>query len=440
MSKIFASFPDNSTYDTERPDPNIASMWISTGNPYSESSFHHQFNDMAQFIVTPYHKIPDNTPYNIYIKCHNTSYAAYLEIIDGGLNKNYYYNMVIQDSKRGLVTWWFDQGWEKLLVTHHEQYHVLDWYGKLVLTLNCDNHPQNVNLLTGAEYDKDLFENINQTHGMRVHSVQPMEHLLNKSIAYENNFKNFTSLRIKTIESRTITHSPGLTYNRMPRPLRALLLAYLDEQNLIDKTNYSWGGVDLLPGLMPRNYRDWSTEQIIDHQLNTLVDQYGSIGEQYRDQAKSWYNKPTVNLSAENHDFDYARNPAENLNYIHAQWSNFQIVTETCYNHLTMLSEKSFKPFITLMPFIILGPAGSVQALRKRGYRTYDKWIDHSYDNHQLKFNERWQLFTTEVNRLYDLSPYEWADIKSQMLPDMIYNLYHFRSRSSNNHSNVFFS
>ena len=77
--------------------------------------------------------------------------------------------MVLQDSKRGLVTWWFDHGWEKLLVTHHEQYHVLDWYGKLVHTLNCDNHPQNVNLLTGAEYNKDLFENINQTYETHHH-------------------------------------------------------------------------------------------------------------------------------------------------------------------------------------------------------------------------------------------------------------------------------
>ena len=226
----------------------------------------------------------------------------------------------------------------------------------------------------------------------------------------------------------------------MPRPLRALLLAYLDEQNLIDSTNYSWGGIDLMSDLSPRDHSDWSIEQTIDNQLITLVQQYGSIGEQHRDQAKSWYNKPTVSLSAEDQDFDYTKNPAENLNYMHAQWSNFQIVTETCYNHLTMLSEKSFKPFITLMPFIILGPAGSVQALRKRGYRTYDTWIDHSYDNDQLKFNDRWHLFTNEVNRLYSLSPHEWADIKLQMLPDMMYNLYHFRSRSSNNHSHVFFS
>lgn len=438
MSKIFASFPDNSTYDNEYPDPNITNMWISAVIRYTESFFHHQFNDMAQFTVTPYHKIPDNTPYNIYIKCH-TSYAAYLEIIDGGLIKNTHYNMVLQDSKRGLVTFWFDHGWEKNLVTHHEQYNVLDWYGKLVQTLNCDNHPHKVNLLTGAEYNKDLFENINQTYGIRVHSVQPMEHLLNKSVLYDNNFKNFTSLRIKTIESRIITHSPGLIYNRMPRPLRALLLAYLDEQNLINRTNYSWGGVSLLSnlGLVTS---DWSFEKIIDHQLITLVEQYGSIGEQYKDQVKSWYNKPTVNLSAEDPEFDYTENPAENLNYIHAQWSNFQIVTETCYNHLTMLSEKSFKPFITLMPFIILGPAGSVQALRRRGYRTYDKWINHSYDNDQLTFDNRWQLFTKEVDRLYSLSPQEWADIKLQMLPDMIYNLYHFRSRSANNHSHVFFS
>lgn len=438
MSKIFASFPDSSSYNKEYPDPTVSNMWISKVINYTESFFHDQFNDMAQFTVTPYHKIPDKTPYNIYIKCH-TSYAAYLEIIDGVLSKNNYYNMVLQDSKQGLVTWWFDHGWEKFLVTHHEQYDILDWYGRLVHTLNCDTHPHKVNLLTGAEFNKDLFENINQTFGIRIHSIQPMEHFLHKLILYDNNFKNFTSLRVKTIESRTLTHSPGLTYNRMPRPLRALLLAYLDEQNLIDRTNYSWGGSKLISNLAPSAHSDWSTEQIIDNQLNTLVQQYGAVGEQYKDQVKHWYNKPVVNLPAEDENFDYTQNPAGNINYIHAQWSNFQIVTETCYNHLAFLSEKSFKPLVMLMPFIILGPAGCIQALRNRGYRTYDRWIDHSYDQ-ELQFDRRWQLFTKEVDRLYNLTPDQWADIKLQMLPDMMYNLYHFRSRSFNNHSDVFFS
>ena len=53
MSKIFASFPDSSSYNKEYPDPTVSNMWISKVINYTESFFHDQFNDMAQFTVTP---------------------------------------------------------------------------------------------------------------------------------------------------------------------------------------------------------------------------------------------------------------------------------------------------------------------------------------------------------------------------------------------------
>ena len=44
------------------------------------------------------------------------------------------------------------------------------------------------------------------------------------------------------------------------------------------------------------------------------------------------------------------------------------------------LSEKLFKPIACMHPFIILGNKGSLKKLREMGYRTFDGFIDESYD------------------------------------------------------------
>jgi hypothetical protein len=45
------------------------------------------------------------------------------------------------------------------------------------------------------------------------------------------------------------------------------------------------------------------------------------------------------------------------------------------------LSEKTFKPITCMQPFIIFGNRGSLKQLRERGYKTFDGFIDESYDD-----------------------------------------------------------
>jgi hypothetical protein len=53
------------------------------------------------------------------------------------------------------------------------------------------------------------------------------------------------------------------------------------------------------------------------------------------------------------------------------------------------LTEKTFKPIKHGQMFFVAGPAGSLQALRDLGYRTFDHVLDTSYD--QISNNtERW--------------------------------------------------
>jgi len=44
-------------------------------------------------------------------------------------------------------------------------------------------------------------------------------------------------------------------------------------------------------------------------------------------------------------------------------------------------SEKVFKPISCFHPFIILGGKGSLNSMKKRGYRTFSKYFDESYDD-----------------------------------------------------------
>ena len=61
--------------------------------------------------------------------------------------------------------------------------------------------------------------------------------------------------------------------------------------------------------------------------------------------------------------------------------SLIHVVTETVYrgrkNHLT---EKSFKPIVMQQPFIIQSCRGSLEYLRRYGFRTFGEYWDESYD------------------------------------------------------------
>jgi hypothetical protein len=58
------------------------------------------------------------------------------------------------------------------------------------------------------------------------------------------------------------------------------------------------------------------------------------------------------------------------------------VVTETCYwERKCHLTEKIFKPIVSRMPFILVGCARNLEYLRSYGFKTFDRWIDESYDS-----------------------------------------------------------
>ncbi len=59
-----------------------------------------------------------------------------------------------------------------------------------------------------------------------------------------------------------------------------------------------------------------------------------------------------------------------------------EIVSEfNCSNNKSFLTEKVSRSIVMGNPFIILGDANSLSELHRMGFKTFDKWIDESYDS-----------------------------------------------------------
>lgn len=106
----------------------------------------------------------------------------------------------------------------------------------------------------------------------------------------------------------------------------------------------------------------------------------------------------------------------------------WHIVTETVYYlpklHLT---EKIFKPIVARRPFILAAAPGNLAYLKSYGFRTFDKWIDESYDtesDHYLRI----ELITEQIVKLCALSPSELKAMHKEMQEVLDYNFNHFYS------------
>jgi len=82
------------------------------------------------------------------------------------------------------------------------------------------------------------------------------------------------------------------------------------------------------------------------------------------------------------------------------------------------LTEKTFKPIKYGQPFVIVGAPGSLAALRKLGYRTFDHAINNSYDTIQNN-TQRWQQTLYAIQQLQQQDMHSWFQ---NCIPDIQHN------------------
>jgi hypothetical protein len=73
-------------------------------------------------------------------------------------------------------------------------------------------------------------------------------------------------------------------------------------------------------------------------------------------------------------------------------------------------TEKTIKPLLTGMPFVMMSTAGHLKKLRAMGFTTYDKFWDESYDD-EPDFERRVNKVIDLCNSLVD---FDWAGHKAQ--------------------------
>jgi hypothetical protein len=113
-------------------------------------------------------------------------------------------------------------------------------------------------------------------------------------------------------------------------------------------------------------------------------------------------NTATANYSADYDSNDYAQ-------------CGVEVVLETLFDdsrwHLT---EKSLRPIACGKPFILAATPGSLKYLQSYGFKTFDAWIDESYDNIQDPY-ERLVAITKTMQKFSSMAP----EHKKQMLVEM---------------------
>lgn len=125
--------------------------------------------------------------------------------------------------------------------------------------------------------------------------------------------------------------------------------------------------------------------------------------------------------------YDLHYNLACNITRNDYERTFISLITETLVDEDTLFfSEKIWKPIMVGHPFILLGNQYSLKYLKELGYKTFDKWIDESYD--QMKYrHERVSHIVNELKKFSRKSVDELKQIREEMNEVCLFNQLHYK-------------
>jgi hypothetical protein len=124
------------------------------------------------------------------------------------------------------------------------------------------------------------------------------------------------------------------------------------------------------------------------------------------------------------HDTDYKSASADIPDFFYQAFWN--IVPETnFYDEKLHLTEKIFKPIAIKRPFILVSSPGNLEYLKSYGFKTFDRWIDESYDS-EPDHDIRLEKIVGEIKKLCQLTPQELDRMHQEMTEVLEYNHHHF--------------
>ena len=196
-----------------------------------------------------------------------------------------------------------------------------------------------------------------------------------------------------------------LCYNRRPRIHRKILLYYLQQDPfLLSNIDLTFGGAS--NAYMDLNHINLFRECLEDEELCQTMFNYFEE------------NKPEIKID----DSDLEINLAPSFNLGQHQETFISLISETeIRKDILFLSEKMYKPIYAQQPFIIYGNPYSIKHLKELGFKTFDKWIDESYDNEE-NFEKRLAMILQELRAIASKSLEELSTIREEMREVLVHN------------------
>jgi hypothetical protein len=85
---------------------------------------------------------------------------------------------------------------------------------------------------------------------------------------------------------------------------------------------------------------------------------------------------------------------------------HIEVVLETNAYEMGWFTEKTTRCLYTGKPFLLMGAQGQIDHLRSIGFKTFEPWIDESYDK-EPNTDKRFDLVQQEIRRIGSLSEQE---------------------------------
>ena len=263
--------------------------------------------------------------------------------------------------------------------------------------------PADVIYATGASDGKEVYENccVKNNWVNKISVLCSNAHYFSISLTYP---LTLLDIQYKVKEKEKLF----LSFNKMPRQHRLDLLEMVLENKYLDKSFYSFEGSSY-----------WSS-----YGFTTVPEGYPNI--------KSNLNLLPLRLNITPNRLNPIHVIPDDIKYF--EESYFSIVTETSFYdnqpygiNSMFITEKVLKCFGCMHPFILLGRPYSLAELRKIGYKTFEPFIDESYDIIEDD-KERLTCIFNEIHRLMAKSTEEWITWQSQIQEIVKYNNNYFHS------------
>ena len=232
---------------------------------------------------------------------------------------------------------------------------------------------------------------------------------------------------------------PFACLNGVPRSHRLYTLAKLKDLGLFDNGMISlWKASPSTSTVNSINYLE-SKENNIPVNLGlrgtlhpTRINDSLILNQTQKELYNHWYSKipPQVHpkISGSPNEGDSRYQPE------FLQLALWNVVLETVGDYpYSYQSEKIMKAILTKRPFIFLGGPNSLKNLKQLGFKTFDRWIDESYDN-PLRYADRCDLAIPELTRFCSMSPERLQQQCLEMQEVLEYNFNHYIEKFGKEH------